>query len=440
MAPTMKAILEMDVAALKAACEEAGLAIKEERKPILQETLLSHHYPTPSANATVSQQAPAAQDLQTLLKLKPESLTALQDGGYDSVEDIALLAQDPTFPTNLEFIPVPRDRLAILSHLKKTANTSVLFVHSTQPTPAPVFSHKPTQPKKHECIDLEAEDVRNEIMEIRMDKARYATTNNDARDVIEASRQHRQDKRSRGRDRRDSSGSSTGSSSDRSSSRSRSRSRRRKHSRRSGESLDRSRSEKYRLSKHGYDLPRPHHVVKPDSLKGKDKRAKPEDLTAMEHIYGNVDTAHRLAKKIEGKHAPALQELLEYTGYQVRNFQSYKEEAVLLLDDEFRRQAKRDRLSLSDQAARDRLSHFHLNPQNARKFGSLVPARNGSTNRYVPSSINSSTPACYKHNNDRCNRPTCQYTHACSACGDPKHKAYNCTKSTCSAGSTSGAK
>ena len=78
MAPTMKAILEMDVAALKAACEEAGLAIKEERKPILQET--------------------------------------------------------------------------------------------------------------HECIDLEAEDVRNEIMEIRMDKARYATTNNDARDVIEASR------------------------------------------------------------------------------------------------------------------------------------------------------------------------------------------------------------------------------------------------------------
>ena len=119
---------------------------------------------------------------------------------------------------------------------------------------------------------------------------------------------------------------------------SRSRSRHRKHSRRSGESYDRvsSNRNKYHLSKHGYGLPRPHHVVKPDSLKGKDKKVKAEDLSAMEHIYGNIDTAHRLSRKVEGKHAPASRELLEYSGYQVRNFQTYKEEAVLLFDDEFR--------------------------------------------------------------------------------------------------------
>ena len=269
-------------------------------------------------------------------------------------------------------------------------------------------------------------------MQIRKEKSRYSTSNKDARDIIVGSRQRRQEKRSRGREERDNSGSSTGSSSDRSSSSSRSRSRRRKHSRRSGESFDRSRSsrrEKYRLSTHGYDLPRPHHVVKPDSLKGRDKRIKPEDLSAMEHIYGNIDTAYRLARKVQGKHATALQELLEYTGYQARNFQSYKDEAVLLLDDEFRQQAKRDRLSLSDQAVRDRLGHFHLNPQNARKFNNLPP-RTGNNSRYGPASNNSTTPVCWKHNNDRCIRPNCTYIHACSACGDSKHKAYNCPKST----------
>ena len=61
MAPTIKAILDMDVAALKAACDEAGLIVKEERKPTLQEALLSHHYPTPStSNVVVPQEAPAA--------------------------------------------------------------------------------------------------------------------------------------------------------------------------------------------------------------------------------------------------------------------------------------------------------------------------------------------------------------------------------------------
>ena len=76
-------------------------------------------------------------------------------------------------------------------------------------------------------------------------------------------------------------------------------------------------------------------MVKPDSLKGRDKRIKPVDLTALEYIYGNVDTGHCLAKKVEGKYGSALRELLEYNGYQVRNFQTYKENAVLLPDDEF---------------------------------------------------------------------------------------------------------
>ena len=96
-------------------------------------------------------------------------------------------------------------------------------------------------------------------------------------------------------------------------------------------------------------------MVKPETLKGRDKEVKPENLSAMEFIYGNIDTAYRLSKKVDGKYAQALQQLLEYTGYQVRNFQGYKDEAVLLLDDEFRQQAKRDRLYLSDQSARDRL-------------------------------------------------------------------------------------
>ena len=285
------------------------------------------------------------------------------------------------------------------------------------------------------------DDVRNDIVEIRKDKHRTSTRNKDARDIIQTGRQRRLDEKSSRRDKRDSSDISSGSSTDNSSSRSRSRSRRRKHSRRSGESVDRiSHREKYHLSKHGYDLPRPHHVVKPDSLKGRDKRVKPEDLTSMEHIYGNVDTAHGLAKKVEGKYAPALLELLEYTGYQVRNFHSYKEEAVLLFDDEFRQQAKRDRLSLSDQAARDRLGHFHLNPQNTRKYTSLPSTRTGSNTRYGPAITTSSNQTCWKYNNDRCDRPNCNYLHNCSTCGDTKHKAYNCSKASCSAGNSSGRK
>ena len=306
MALTVKAILDMDVAALKAACDEVGLTVKDQLKPTLQEALLTHHQ---QKSAVIDEQPPAAQELQSFFRLKPETVTALEDAGYENVEDITLLAQDPSFPTNLDFIPVQRDRLAILSHIKKKTDTSVLVVH---PLPRSISSHKPSQSKLNETIDLEAGDMRNEIVEIRKEKL---SVNQDARGIIETGRQRRRNKRSHGRDTRSSSKSSASSSTDRSSSRSRSRSRHRKHSRRSGESFDRNRSRssrrnKYRLSKHSYDLPRPHHVVKPDALKGKDKRVKPEDLSATEHIYGNIDTAHRLSKKLDGKHAPALQELL----------------------------------------------------------------------------------------------------------------------------------
>ena len=286
--------------------------------------------------------------------------------------------------------------------------------------------------------------MRKEILEIRKVRS-HSSAKKDARDIIETKRHHRQDKRSRGGDKRDSSASTTASSRDSSSSHSRSRSRHRKHSRRSGESTDRDRSRssqrsKGRLSKYGYNLPRPHHVVKPDALRGKHKKAKPEDLAPIEHIYGNVETAHRSARKVDGKYAPALQELLEYTGYQVRNFHGYKDEAVLLLDDEFRQQAKRDRLSLSDQPARDRLSHFHLNPQDVRNRASGPAFRLARNTRYNPTLVSSNNQICYKYNNDRCFRPNCTYTHACSSCGDSKHKATNCPKSTCSAGSTGGPK
>ena len=442
MALAVKNILDMDVAALKAACDEAGLAVRDGLKPTLQEALLSHHHPPADPiNLTINQQAPAAQDLQSFFRLKPATLTVLRDSGYDSIEDVALLAQDPTFPANLDFIPVQRDRLALLAHIKKTADTSILVVRPSTPLP----SNKPSRPKPIEIVDLEADDVRNAIVEIRKEKL-LSSASQDARDIIDNGRQRRQDKRSRGREGRDSSESSTGSSTDRSSSRSRNHSRHRKHSRRSGESYDRVRSRsshrnRYLLSKYAYDLPRPHHVVKPDALKGKDKKAKPEDLSAMEYIYGNIDTAHRLSKKVEGKHTTALQEVLEYTSYQARNFQSYKEDAVLLFDDEFRQQAKRDHLSLSDQSARDRLSHFYLNPQSARRVSSLAPSRIGSSfARYSPSISNPSTQVCWKYNNDRCTRSNCSYTHACSSCGDTKHKAYNCPKSTCSAGGVSGQK
>ena len=96
------------------------------------------------------------------------------------MEDIAFLAQDPVYPAKLDFIPVQRDRLAILSYLKKTVSTSVLFVHSEPLNPAPIPSLKP---KPIECIDLD--DVRNDIVEIRKEKQRFSATNKDARDIIE---------------------------------------------------------------------------------------------------------------------------------------------------------------------------------------------------------------------------------------------------------------
>ena len=115
----------MDVAALKVACDELSLTVKDDKKPTLQEALLSHYHLT---NATVDEQTPAAQDLQSFFRLKPASLTALLDSGYDTVEDISLLAQDPNFSDNLDFIPVQQDRLAVLTHLIKVANhQSCLF-------------------------------------------------------------------------------------------------------------------------------------------------------------------------------------------------------------------------------------------------------------------------------------------------------------------------
>ena len=436
MALTVKSILDMDVAALKAACEEAGLSVKDDRKPTLQEALLSHLHPGSTTNdATATHQDPAAQDLQSYFKLKPETLAALQDGGYVNLEDISLLAQDPTFPANLAFIQLQRDRLAIITHIKKSTDAAALLV-----SPVPLFdsSHKPSR-YKAEFIDLEADDVRNNIVEIRKGKS---TSDKDARGIIEAGRQRRHIKRPRERNILESSENPSSSSTETSSDRSRSRSRRRKHHRRSGESHDRVSSHryKYHLSKHGYDLPRPHHVVKPEALRGKDKKVKPENLTAMEFIYGNIDTAHRLSKKVDGKYAQALQELLEYTGYQVRNFQGYKDETVLLLDDEFRQQAKRDHLSLSDQSARDRLSHFHLNPQNVRKMANLLSSRPGTSTSYGSNSSYPDNQVCWKYNNDRCTRANCAYMHACTTCGDTGHKVYDCPKSSCSAGDIKGPK
>ena len=95
---------------------------------------------TDTASDTIEDQAPAAQELQSFFRLKPESLAALQDGGYDTVDDITLLAQDLNFPSNLDFIPVPQDRLTILNYIKKSSEASVLFVSPAPPVPP---SHKP---------------------------------------------------------------------------------------------------------------------------------------------------------------------------------------------------------------------------------------------------------------------------------------------------------
>ena len=98
MALTVKEILDMDVTALKTACDEVQLSVKDDRKPALQAALITHYFPTTTtANDTIEQQAPAAHELQSFFRLKPESLAALQDGGYDTVGDITLLAQDPKF-------------------------------------------------------------------------------------------------------------------------------------------------------------------------------------------------------------------------------------------------------------------------------------------------------------------------------------------------------
>ena len=95
---------------------------------------------TDTASDTIEDQAPAAQEFQSFFRLKPESLAALQDGGYDTVDDITLLAQDLNFPSNLDFIPVPQDRLTILNYIKKSSEASVLFVSPAPPVPP---SHKP---------------------------------------------------------------------------------------------------------------------------------------------------------------------------------------------------------------------------------------------------------------------------------------------------------
>ena len=373
---------------------------------------------------------PAAQEVQKLFRLKPDSLSALVERGYETMDDIALLSQADDFPSNLDFIWLERDRLAISSYLKKNKDKNVLIVQPSSSTPSqvtpllPPISLPPTTTPA--SISLQSSDMRNEILHIRKEKL-LSDSSKDARSDINSTRQHRK-KRSR------SSSRSSSSSSDGSRSRSRSRSRR---GRRLGEYYDRDRSrsgsrKKTRLSKRGYNLPRPHHTVRPESLKGKDKRAKPENLTGMEFVYGNVDTSLRLSKLVEGKHAPALRELLEYTGYQVRNLQTYKESTVLLFDDEFRRMAKRDKLALSDQSERERLSHFHLSASSKRFFATSTTP---STSQHRPPHSTSTKPACFKFNNDQCYRPNCNYLHVCSHCGDSKHKAYNCSKPPCSASS-----
>lgn len=166
----------------------------------------------------------------------------------------------------------------------------------------------------------------------------------DLRDVLVRSRERSPDHKHRRHGRRNGSSSSS------------------KYSRSSG---SRSRFHSYsrnaKIPRVARKLPRANKFVLPKSGSKKSQKVKPTDISVDEFLAYNLRVALRLANTASGEYATCLSEYLEYQEYLVTMKCNYSDDAVLKFDDDFRRTAESDKLSLRDERCRKILAdrYFH---------------------------------------------------------------------------------
>lgn len=79
------------------------------------------------------------------------------------------------------------------------------------------------------------------------------------------------------------------------------------------------------------------------------RKVRATDITVDELLAYDFRERVRLANKVSGTYAESLTEYLKYHEFLVTVRCTYKDEAILKFDDDFRRTADHEKISLSDE-------------------------------------------------------------------------------------------
>lgn len=169
------------------------------------------------------------------------------------------------------------------------------------------------------------------------------------------------------------------------------------------------------------------------------KTVKAIDITCNDLFARYIRTASQLSKGLAGTYAETLMEFLDYLQFLANRRCRFSDQGIILFDDEYRRFADLDQLSLADASSRFAIADDELNEE-SRRFRNYRAQRSSRTGNYDnrlfrgagSQNIGPSKdppfryPVCIDFNRTDCKFATkCKFPHACGYCNG-NHRARNC--------------